>query len=260
MTKINLIDVGAVGGFDRPWSQHKNSLGTILSFEPNEKPNIIGDKIKYDCAVWNYDGEAQFHVYGERGCGSSILKQNTDWVRDNFETIKDQGSQKLNSTWFDRSREKDRFQCVVKKLDTILAELQIARDNHTPFHFLKSDTQSGEFFVLEGAREYLKNDCLGLELELYRYPLYDGMVLEDKVKNFLEMSGFEILGWTGYKNSFLSQADYVFIRQDPRSPQEEKIINKIKHIYAPKGPEKIIKSRTLVDKIFDKARYMLKFS
>ena len=55
---------------------------------------------------------------------------------------------------------------------------------------MKSDTQSGEFFVLEGAKKYLENDCIGLELELFRYPLYQNLVTEEEVKSYLAELGF----------------------------------------------------------------------
>lgn len=257
MNKINVIDVGAVGGFDLPWSKHIDKVGTTLAFEPNEEPLLTGNKLKYNCAVWNFDGVAQFHVYGKNGTGSSLLTQNLEWVKNNFELIKDQGNEKLNSTWFDRSAEIDQFQCEVRNLDTILHELDEERGEHTQFHFLKSDTQSGEFFVLDGARKYLETDCIGLELELFRYPLYANMVLEDEVKKFLEKQGFEVAGWTGYKNSFLSQADYLFLRKEPRSLNEKEIIDLIKKVYSPKGSGNIIKTHTFINRFTD--RFIHKF-
>jgi hypothetical protein len=256
MNKVNVIDIGAVGGLNQisPWSKHIDKVGITLSFEPNDDSILIGKHLKYDCAVWNFDGVAEFHVYGKNGIGSSLLTQNFKWVKENFEFIKCQGDQILNSTWFDRSNETNHFQCQVKRLDTILAELEKKRGMHIQFHFLKSDTQSGEFFVLDAARQYLEHDCLGLDLELFRYPIYEGIILEDKVKSLLDDLGFEIAGWTGYQNSFLSQADYLFLRKVPRSLEEEKTINLIKNIYAPQGAGKIIKSTSMLERGINKIK------
>jgi hypothetical protein len=112
MNKINIIDIGAFGGLGSisPWKRHLNKVGSILSFEPNEDPLFSGDKLKYNCAVWNFDGVAEFHVYGENGVGSSLLTQNFKWVEENFENIKSEGNQKLNLSWFDRSTETDTLQ------------------------------------------------------------------------------------------------------------------------------------------------------
>lgn len=252
MSKVNIIDIGAVGGFDLPWSKHVDKVDVTLAFEPNEDPILAGKKLQYNCAVWNFDGIAQFHVYGKGGTGSSLLTQNIQWVKENFNSIKDQGNKRLNLTWFDRSIEIKNFQCEVKKLDSILDELDKELGIHTQFHFIKSDTQSGEFFVLDGARKYLENDCLGIELELFRYPLYKEMVLEDEVKEFLKDLGFELAGWTGYKNSFLSQSDCLFLRKEPRSSHEKEIIDLIKKVYSPKGPKNRIKNQIFISKFTDR--------
>ncbi|MEB3179503.1 MAG: FkbM family methyltransferase [Nostocaceae cyanobacterium] len=243
MSKINLIDIGAVGGLDVPWKFHQDKIGRSLSFEPNEPPILTGEHLRYDCAVWNFDGEAKFYVSGPNGTGSSLLKQNFDWVRENFEKIKNNGNQKLNDSWFERSKITKEFPCKVKKLDTILEELKKSTGEYIPFHFLKSDTQSGEFFVLEGAEKYLLEDCLGLELELFRYPLYEHLVTEDSVKSHLNDLGFYVAGWTGYQNSFNSQSDYLFLRKNPRNKDEENILNLILRVYNPQGKNKIIKSK-----------------
>ncbi|MDJ0688160.1 MAG: hypothetical protein QNJ41_06610 [Xenococcaceae cyanobacterium MO_188.B32] len=42
MSKINLIDIGAVGGFDRPWGFYTDKIERSLSFEPNEAPIVTG--------------------------------------------------------------------------------------------------------------------------------------------------------------------------------------------------------------------------
>ena len=245
-SKINIIDIGSVGGYDLPWKNHTQSIDWSLSFEPNERSVVAGKNLKYDCAVWNFDGEAPFYVSGTEGKGSSLLKQNFDWVQENFKSICLEGNQKLNDTWIERSQITKEFLCPVKKLDTILEELDQSLGKHIPFHFLKSDTQSGEFFVLEGAKNYLKNDCIGLELELFRYPLYQNLVTEDEVKTYLNDLGFDIVGWTGYQNSFASQADYLFLRKNPRSEEEIKIIRLIKSVYNPCGSENLIKQSSFL--------------
>jgi FkbM family methyltransferase len=258
MTKINIIDIGAIGGFDIPWKRHQDKLEWSLSFEPNDTPILTGKQLRYDCAVWNFDGEANFYVSGPNGTGSSLLKQNYDWVKNNFEKIKSEGNERLNKSWFERSQITKEFKCPVKKLDSILAELYHQLNHKIPFHFLKSDTQSGEFFVLEGARNYLEEDCLGLELELFRYPLYEGVILEDEVKNYLNQLGFSVAGRTPYQNSFSSQADYLFLRQNPRTSEEKEIINLILSIYQPQGEEKLIKQVSWSGRLFNKSKMMLK--
>lgn len=115
------------------------------------------------------------------------------------------------------------------------------------------------FFVLEGAKNYLENDCLGLELELFRYPLYQNLVTEDEVKNYLAKLGFYVAGWTGYQNSFASQSDYLFLRKIPRSQEELKMIDLIKSIYKPKGSAQLIKQQFFISRAISKIKYVTKY-
>lgn len=228
-----------------------------LSFEPNESPVLNGKDLKFNCAVWNFDGDATFHVSGPNGVGSSLLKQNYEWVKANFESIRANGDPALNDTWLERSQISKQFLCPVKRLDTILKELQTSLGKHIPFHFLKSDTQSGEFYVLDGAREYLERDCVGMELELYRYPLYEKLITEDQIKAQLDQMGFYVAGWTGYLNSFASQADYLFLRKNPRSQEEKRAIEVIQSVYNPRGPQKLIKQPSRISNSIHKIKSLL---
>lgn len=247
--KINLIDVGAVNGFDPPWASHQSKIGKSLSFEPNEPASLTGDHLRYNTAIWNKDGESTFYVSGPNGVGSSLLKQNHDWVKSNFDAVRHQGDSHLNSTWFERSVVTKEFTCNVNRLDTVLANIRKELGSDIRFQFMKSDTQSGEYFVLEGAETFIDEDCIGLELELYRYPLYIGLVTEEQVKDYLSDKGFEVAGWTGYMNSFESQADYLFLRKTPRNDTERILIELVKEVYRPAGPEKLIKQTSLKTRI-----------
>jgi hypothetical protein len=121
--KINIIDVGSVGGYDSPWNNHTIYIDWSLNFEPNESSVLDGKNLKYDCCVWTFDGDASFYVSGPNGTGSSLLKQNFSWVQENLNIIRLEGNQRLNDTWIERSQITKEFLCPVKKLDTILEDL-----------------------------------------------------------------------------------------------------------------------------------------
>ena len=244
---INLIDIGALDGPGLPWTTHANQVGFVLSFEPNEEVVIQETRIKYNTAVWNHDGQAPFYVSGANGSGSSLLSQNFAWVQEHFDEIKHQGNTKLNETWAERSQITKTTEVTVKRLDTILEELK-PQIPDVRFHFLKSDTQSGEGYVLQGAEQFIRTDCLGLELELFRYPLYQDILLNDEVTVMLNDWGFVRAGWTGYKNSFHSQYDALFLKKKPADAQENAIVQQILRLYSPQGKEKLIKQPSLMDK------------
>ena len=260
--KINIIDVGALEGFDIPWKKHQDKIGFALTFEPNEAP-LFGEKIiKYNTAIWDYDGEGKFYIVGSIGQGSSLLEPNYEWVKENFKRIRTEGNIKFNDTWFERTIIKNTTTLPVKRIDTVLKEVneKLIQDNKKPirFHFLKSDTQSGEHYVLKGAENWLKTDCIGLEIEAFRYPMYKGVVIDTEVKKYLESLGFEQIGWTGYMYSFNAACDYLFVRSKPRNAEEKAMIEMIKNIYRPKGKEGFIKQPSIYQKFKSKMIAILK--
>ncbi|TAH21200.1 MAG: FkbM family methyltransferase [Cytophagales bacterium] len=256
MQKINIIDVGALDGFDIPWKKHQDKIDFALTFEPNEKP-IFGEKlIKYNTAIWDYDGEGNLYIIGSIGQGSSLLEPNYEWVKENFEQIRKEGNIKFNDTWHERTIIKRTEKLPVKKIDTVLKEvntsLQNAGKEAIKFNFLKSDTQSGEYYVLKGAENWLKTDCIGLEIEAFRYPMYKGVVIDSEVCKYLEGLGFEQIGWTGYMYSFNAACDYLFVKKNPKNAEEKALIDTIRAVYQPRGKAGIIKQPSLYQKIKSK--------
>ena len=246
---IDLIDIGAVGGLGPPWRAHPEAVGHVLGFEPNQPPRQDGRRWTYDSAIWHRNGRARFFISGDDGSGSSLLRQNPAWVAANFARLAKDGDRRLNRSWQERSRITQVVEVEVRRLDSVLAELGAAAGGGPRFRFLKSDTQSGEWFVLQGAQDFLARDCVGLELELFRYPLYRGMVLEDAVKAWLAERGFRVAGWSGYQASFASQADYLFLRAAPRDAEEQALVQTIAAVYAPKGPARLIKQPPWPDRL-----------
>jgi FkbM family methyltransferase len=244
---LTLIDIGALGGLENPWKS--NFCHRVIQFEPNADQTVqaaLGQNghIKYNCALAAARGTQQLRIFGESGSGSSILEQNHDWVRQNFQSIKNLGNSKLNSTWLERSQLLEVQSILTDTLDHVCENHQISPDYPC---FVKCDTQGYESEVLKGAEKILDNgSCVGLELELYRFPLYKGIVLEAEIIAFLFDKGFELAGWTGYKNSFNSQADYLFLKCDSNlTPSQRDIVGEIKALYSPYGVQGIIKHNYL---------------
>ncbi len=101
----------------------------------------------------------------------------------------------------------------------------------------------------KGAENFIKNECLGLELELFKNYLYENIKLESEIKEFLFDYGFRVAGWTGYKNSFLSQADYLFLKTRNLSREDKIKIDFIEKIYSPNGSGRLMKSHSLINKL-----------
>jgi len=255
--KINIIDVGSVGGLGLPWKRHPENVGFTLSFDPFEKLIITDNSLKLQTAIWNCEGDLPFYIYsGLNHTGSSLLKQNYKWVEENFERIKHDGDPKLNNTWFERSQLVETRKLNVRTLDSVLSSLYAEYGIKIKFDFLKSDTQSGEYPILEGADNFLR-EAIALQLELYRYPLYENMVLKDDVIEYLTNKGFYVAGKLAYTGSFLSQADYLFIRKNIGGGAREKA-NLIKRFYQVNKSGNILIKPTIIERIIEKTESMYK--
>src|SRR5690606_32426013 len=114
----------------------------------------------------------------------------------------------------------------------------------------------GEWFVLDGARDFLASECLGVELECFRYPLYEGLKTEEEVFALMDDLGFDRWGWTGYQNSFLSQADYLFLRRDV-TEADRPAWEAIRSLYRTSGADSLIKRASVTERVVHKVRMKL---
>lgn len=209
--KLNFIDVGSAGLLPSPWVDHPNLIDYILKFEPRESQGSDEKVISINTALWSSKREKPFYIYkGFNGTGSSLFLQNFKYVRENFETLKTRGPENLAETWVDRSEmvRVETIQC--KSLDNVLNSLETKRR----FDFLKIDAQGAEYQILKGAQNYLRTQCQGLLLELFKFPLYEGIALADEVAEYLDSNGFRLHTKFPAHGTFDSQNDCLFLRKD----------------------------------------------
>ncbi len=221
---INLIDVGSVGDLPFPWKNNANQIQHLLKFEPRDTPSQNPYIKSIDTALWDTNTEREFYIYkGLSGSGSSLFKQNYDYVSENFENLKHQGPKELANTWFERSKldRVEKIQC--RKLDDIIQEL----DEPFSYHFLKIDAQGAEYEILRGAENLLSSSCLGLHLELFTIPMYKGIKLLPEVEVYLKNFGFELVKKFPAHGSFNSQHDCLFLK----TQNDSHLLKIIKKIY-----------------------------
>lgn len=221
--QINFIDVGSVGDLPEPWRQNANYLKFVLNFEPNDAPVAYENVYTYNTALWETEATLPFFIYkGFNQTGSSLFKQNHEFVSENFETLRKQGPEHLADTWFARSELVDTIELYCRPLDKIVQE-EFPKKS---FHFLKVDAQGAEFNILKGAQSLLKSSCVGLHLELFTIPLYQGIVLLDEVAAYLSTMNFEIVKKFPAHGTFNSQHDCLFLKRDGDA-QLLQLINKV---------------------------------
>jgi len=222
--KINIIDVGAKGPLPEPWQSHSALIGKMLRFEPREQAAQDANVISLSDMLWEKEEERNFFIYrGFKGSGSSLFLQNYDYVLNNFEILKKRGPAGLADTWIERSLPVDvrRVQC--RSLDGVLQDLQ----PKYPYHFLKIDAQGAEYEILKGAERYLRDDCFGLQLELFELPLYKDIKLLEEVQAYLETLRFELVKKYPAHGTFDSQHECVFLKRD----RHDTVMDSIRSVY-----------------------------
>ncbi len=207
--QINFIDVGSVGALPEPWFSNQDAIRFLLNFEPNDPVKRTADSLTLDTALWESAEERPFYVYkGFSASGSSLFEQNLDYVRQNFEQLKQRGPRELADSWFERSALIRQSSLRCQPLDAVLA----ASVPDVPFHFLKIDAQGAEMNILRGADALLRGPCIGLHMELFTLPLYKGIALMPEVQAHCEGLGYRLVKQFPAHGSFASQHDCLFLR------------------------------------------------
>ncbi len=196
-----VLDVGAnIGQFG---SELRNIgfTGQIISFEPTSEAFEKLEKMSKNDSLWKinnfslgeFDGDTNINI-SKNSVSSSILKNLPQLIESAPNAV-------FTST----------EKIIVKKLDTIFAELQIEGKNI----FLKIDTQGYEDMVITGANESLEK-IVGLQVEMALIPTYENSVSFHDLSQKLVDKGFKITSIeSGYydKNSGkLLEVDGVFYK------------------------------------------------
>jgi FkbM family methyltransferase len=208
---VNLIDVGAFYGLPSPWAENRHRIRHVLAFEPREGTEQRGMVTAIGAALWSQPEERDFYVAGD---GSSLYKANTAYVREQFETLRHLGPRELAETWHERAviERVERVHC--RTLDDVLDELRPAE----PFHFIKVDAQGAELPILRGGERWLREHCLGLQLELFDVPLYEGIALRPEVIAYLAALDFDVVKVYPPHGTFDCVRDHVFLRRGAKGP------------------------------------------
>ncbi|MBZ0304837.1 MAG: FkbM family methyltransferase [Anaerolineae bacterium] len=222
---INLIDVGSVGELPAPWNRNAYRIQHLLKFEPRDQAATQANITSMDVALWESAGERPFYVYqGRGGSGSSLFKQDFEYVRTHFDELRTRGPKDLAETWLERSQLDHVETIACQRLDDVLAELQQPFE----YHFLKIDAQGAEYPILRGAENLLRTGCIGLHLELFVVPLYQDIVLLPDVEAYLHGLGFAMVKRFPAHGSFDSQHDCVFLKQNAHG----RIASLIRQVYS----------------------------
>jgi len=209
---INLIHVGMYGGLTAPWSvpDNKKNVDFLLSFDPlygkksqRDRKQIKGDHVK--SAVFSDSAEHKFYVLKKTQC-SSLYKPNYGFIREYYGEIASKYVLKETRT----------VSCV--RLDDVLIKYK-----HS-FDFMSTDTQGADLAVVKSAGKFL-DDMVGLHLELYLYPFYEGASLFEEANEYLISRGF-YLSKRLRENPQLYD-NFVYLKKDTEKQEKLDWIKKV---------------------------------
>jgi FkbM family methyltransferase len=175
-----LADVGARGGLRPNWATARRYL-RLIGFEPDEREYArLAAQVQADgssdqfvgVALHNRAGSVTLHLAKDRGL-SSIFQPNRAFI-DEFPDA-------------DRFDPDGTHEVRVDTLDAVLAERHL-----TDVDFVKVDTQGSELFVLQGARDTLRQSVCGVEVEVEFAPIYQGQPLFADVDAYMRDLGYQL--------------------------------------------------------------------
>ena len=173
---LKLVDVGASGGLKENWQRAKKYL-QVIAFEPDErafnelKKNSDKNVVYINSALHNDKREIDLYLTKTQVC-SSILEPDVEFTS--------KFSEDYNYT-------------VVKKIriGTDTLDNQLSLHKLVDVDFIKLDTQGSELFILQGAKETLK-DVFGLEIEISFNATYKNSPYFADVDRFVRELGFRL--------------------------------------------------------------------
>lgn len=206
---VNVIDVGSVGGLPSEWRDRAYLVKHLLNFEPLDEPRTRGTVLTIPAALWSTSETREFYISRAiNGTGDSLLKQNYAYVRAHFDELRHVGPKHLAETWFERSQLERTISVRTTSLDDVLETLDIRYD------FLKIDAQGADLAILKGGDRFVREDCLGMQLEAFTIPLLEDVPLLPALDEYLGARGFARVYTAPPHGTFDSQHDVVFLRRD----------------------------------------------
>jgi len=175
------VDVGARGEPSQPFADMQKKMPKlirIISFEPDHSASLLINKTiggeVINKAAWKEETELTLFVTSDNSA-SSVFKPSES-----------------TAAQFDSLHFNARNVIRTEKISAIALDDALRDIEDIGGSFLKCDTQGSEFEVVVGASDFLKTRCVGLTMECWTQPVYEGLSTVDEVISLVRSLDFEI--------------------------------------------------------------------
>jgi len=181
-TPMLFVDVGARGNLSQPFADIRKKFPELLkvvAFEPDNtsalalESNLNGELV-VNKAAWSRNENLTLFMTKEKSASSLF-----------------QPSQKAEKVFHSKHFE-PRIVTHMEKIQGVALDEVMGDLNDVGGSFLKCDTQGSEFEVISGASNYLKTKCVGVTMECWTQPVYEGSHTVDEVISLIRKLDFEI--------------------------------------------------------------------
>ncbi len=161
--KINYLDIGSIGELKWPASSIKKEFINIIKFDAQYNENQTKNLDKFNSILWSSEVEKEFY-FNTGNQTSSLFKPNYKILNyyPDIERFDIDYSKKIKTTTLDR-----------------------VLPNNTICDFLKLDVQGSELEILKGVEEKLKDELVGLEIEIHFTEIYKEQPLFSEVDTYI---------------------------------------------------------------------------
>ncbi len=164
--KIDILDVGAIGNLDWPFSSNKKNINLIKIDPQFSKKDIAIENNMHRYVLWKNNENIHMNILKQTET-SSLYEANLNFLSffpesDRFETVK-----------------KEKFKAVTIK--NMVSSNQIKN-----IDFIKLDTQGSELDILKGGENFLHQNLIGLQVEVEFEKMYKKQPLFYDVDNFVQ--------------------------------------------------------------------------
>lgn len=178
--RLSLLDIGARGGVQWPWDQVNRELLSVMLVEPDpieakrlQKEFSADEGVVLPFALWRDERTLTLNLNRSPGTSSIYLP---------------------NRQFLDQFPEAERFDVLEKReMTTKSIDGLLSLGEMPQVDFAKIDVQGAELAILEGGRNHLSANLVGLEVEVEFAELYSGQPLFGEVETFVrEQLGLEL--------------------------------------------------------------------